>query len=294
MDWRSIPSLSSLRAFEAAARHESLSAAADELNVTHAAISQHVRALEADLGTALMARRGRGVALTAPGREFAAALSDGFGAIAEGVAALRTDEATRPLRLSLTPLFAENWLMPRLGDFWAKHPDIPLALDPKEQVVDLRRGGTDLAIRYGEGVWPGVVSEMLTPVQFVAVGRPGLLAKGGRLRDQNWFFEARRPEFRKWAESHDLIDEESSVETLETAQLTLAAVRQGYGLSVLVRYLMEADLANGTLELYCEGVERSPTSGYYMVHRPGDPPPRVRKLMAWLRSQVEHVDPEQE
>ena len=128
MNWRNIPSLAALRAFEVAARTGSYSAAAQELNVTHAAVAQHVRTVEAHLDKALMIRNGRGMAPTEIGAALAATLSAGFGQIIEGVKQATDDIEARPLAVSVTPSFAENWLMPRLTRFWAAHPGFSLSV----------------------------------------------------------------------------------------------------------------------------------------------------------------------
>lgn len=176
MDWRNIPSLSALRAFEAAARLRSFTKAADELNVTHAAIAQHVRALEAEFAEPLIQRQGRGVAATLHGQRLADQLTEGFMVISDGVADLRNVSENRPLNLTVTPAFASNWLMPRIGDFWNAHPEIQLNINPHMRLVDLRAEGFDIAIRYGEGVWPGLDAKLLTDGDFWVVATPGLLA----------------------------------------------------------------------------------------------------------------------
>ena len=140
------PSLLALRAFEAAARRLSFTEAARELHVSQAAISRHVRALEKDIGRELFRRLHRAVELTAPGRRFAADLSAGFLQIQRAVETVRGVQ-TRRLRISAEPAFASRWLMPRLGDFSIKHPQIELELETSDE---LRVLGTDadLAIRY--------------------------------------------------------------------------------------------------------------------------------------------------
>ena len=137
MDWRSLPSLSALRAFAAVAETESLTRAGEALNVSHAAVSQQVRALEAHLGTPLMVREGRGIALTPAGRELARTLEDAFAAIGRAVAALTEAETARPLQVSTTPVFASSWLMPRIADFRHRHPEVELMLNPTAEVVAL-------------------------------------------------------------------------------------------------------------------------------------------------------------
>jgi LysR family glycine cleavage system transcriptional activator len=136
MDWRRLPSLSALRAFEAQARLGGFTAAARELNITQAAVAQHVRRLEDFFSCALVQRQGRAMGLTDAGRRLTATLTDGFSTIEAGVADLMADTETRPLTVSTTPSFAENWLMPRLGAFWAGHPDIGIALRPEPGLVD--------------------------------------------------------------------------------------------------------------------------------------------------------------
>jgi len=175
MDWRNIPSLSALRAFEAAARCQSFSQAARELNVTHAAIAQHVRALEAEFSESLIRRQGRGIATTPAGQALAEQLRAGFSVIAEGIQELRDQSPDRPLNIAVTPAFATNWLMPRIGEFWALHPDIALNINPSTKLVDLKGDGFDLAIRFGKGAWPGTSPEILTEGSFLVVAHPKLI-----------------------------------------------------------------------------------------------------------------------
>ncbi len=286
MDWRRIPSLSALRAFEAQARLGGFSAAARELNVTQAAIAQHVRALEAHFGTDLVTRAGRGMALTATGQQLAATLVEGFGAIEAGVAALLDADAARPLVVSLTPAFAENWLMPRLGGFWAAHPDIELALRPSTALVDLRRDGIDLAIRYGAGDWPGVESTPLVTPDFVVVGAPALLAGRDRpepaaLTDLRWLIETGFTEQALWAEAFGLDFDAMDIVTLDTNTLVLSATRAGHGVSIHPRVVVERDIAEG--RLVAAGATAGAGPGYHLVTRPGPPAPRLRALIGWLK-----------
>jgi len=143
------------------ARLGGLSAAARELNVTHAAIAQHIRYLENCLTVKLAYREGNGMRLTPSGSDLSKALQGGFKAIAGGIRSVKADHEARPLQITLTPGFAENWLMPRLGSFWGEHPEIGLSLNPSTKSVDLVAGDIDLAIRFGQGVWPGLWAEKL-------------------------------------------------------------------------------------------------------------------------------------
>jgi LysR family glycine cleavage system transcriptional activator len=288
MDWRQIPSLSALRAFEAAARTGSLSEAARELNVTHAAIAQHLRKLEEHVGRALMRREGRGMALTEDGRRLAQPLGQAFGQIADAMRAI-SDDPGRPLAVTLTPSFAAQWLMPRLGDFWAKHADVPLTLHPDRHIVDLARDGMDLAIRYGDGKWPNLQAEMLTPADFCVVAAPNLL--DGRenfsleeLAAMPWVIEEDWPEQLAYMSRIGLDVSRIRTTMVPTEELALSAARQGYGLHVELGTLVADDLATGRLR----SVHCAPVSGlgYYLVTRPGPVKANLRLFMRWLKSVV--------
>ena len=287
MDWRVVPPLASLRAFEAAARAGGLSAAARELNVTHAAVAQQVRALEARLGTDLLRREGRHVVPTPDGARLAAALTDAFGRIEGAVRDVARDAAERPLRASMTVSFAEGWLMPRLGRFWAEHPDIRLEISPTPDMVDLRRDGFDLAIRYGDGSWPPWQSEPLISWKYVVVAAPSLAGDGpvGRLADladRPWVIDPWGDEQRGWAAAQGLeLDPERVVE-LPSHTLVLAAAREGLGLAIQPEGMVRRDLETGALVALHGPVPTGPGS-YWIVTRPDQVSARRDAFTAWMR-----------
>ena len=286
MDWRRIPSLSALRAFEAQARLGGFTAAARELNITQAAVAQHVRRLEDFFSCALVQRQGRSMGLTDKGHRLTTTLTEGFSTIEAGVADLLADTETRPLSVSTTPSFAENWLMPRLGAFWSGHPEIGIALRPEAGLVDLRHDNVDLAIRYGRGNWPGMDCEKLAPADFVVVGVPALLkdragATPADLADLRWLIEPGFAEQYLWAESFGLDLPALQVTEFPTNMLVLSATRTGYGLSVQPRALVEADIAAGRLTTGAAFEDSE--LGYYMLTRPGGPSERLDVFMSWLR-----------
>jgi LysR family transcriptional regulator, glycine cleavage system transcriptional activator len=173
---RRLPPLNALRAFEAAARHDSFTGAASELRVSHAAISRHVRALEARLGVTLFRKAARGVQLTEEGRRYLQAVSDAFDSIAAATETLaRTSQVE--IRVSVEPSFAAKWLIARLGRFREAHPDYDVVLEASPRLVDLERDEADLAIRYGRGGWPGVREELIAPSQLYPVGSPRLIGR---------------------------------------------------------------------------------------------------------------------
>ncbi len=288
IDWRIVPSLSALRAFEAAARLESLTDAAKVLNVTHAAISQHIRTLEADLETSLMNRQGRKMELTDDGRRLAAALATGFGHIGDEIATMKADRAAAPLRVSVTASFTEYWLMPRLGSFWAKHPQIELSLTPSAEMVDLRRDGFDLALRFGRGHWPECDVEKLVPANFVMVGTPKVVATrnpdGSWPEKTQWFIDNLGKEYKSWEKARRLMFEQHQVTLYDTNQMVLSAVRAGYGLSIQPRAILEPDLAAGKLIAVEE--QDDPELNYYIVTRKGPKSKNLQTFIRWLRECV--------
>ena len=289
MDWRTFPSLTSLRAFEAAARNASFSVAARELNVTHAAVAQQVRALEADLGQELLYRAGRGLALTAQGARLAAALVEGFRTIELALADLRASDPGAPLKVTMTPAFAAQWLMPRLGAFWAAHPDLPLSLHPDKRVIDLRREAMDLAIRFGNGIWPGLEAEFLTAAQYIIVAAPSLLEGRNHLTKAEmsampWVIESDWPEALQWLRSFGLRPDKMNISYIPTEELALSAARQGYGLHVEAEALVENDIENGTLVAL--GEINDDALAYYLVTRPGPKRLEVKTFMKWLKAAV--------
>lgn len=285
-----LPSLTALRAFEAAARTGSFSAAGRELNVTHAAVAQQVRALEADLGVPLAFRDGRGLALTGEGTRLAQTLTDSFKAIDTALTEITAEDEERPLRLTITPSFASKWLMPRLGKFWRQHPEIALTLDPDDRVRDLNRDGYDLAIRYGKGGWPGAEAEMFLPTQDVIVAAPSLAGSRERLtidemQEMPWITEAGWPEQMAWLRNLGLDPDRLDVTEMPTEELANLAAREGLGLFVELTALAAADLKAGRLRIVYTPPKEG-DFGYWIVTRPGPKKPALRTFIRWLKSEV--------
>ncbi len=282
MDWNALPSLAALRAFDALARAGSLSAAGRQLNVTHAAIAQHLRSLEERFGQPLATRDGQSMRLTAAGRELAAALGEGFDIISEGVARVARKSDNAPVNVTLTPTFAEAWLMPRIGGFWQANPDVDLRLVPSERVFDLRRDQIDVAIRFGDGNWPGLDVTPLDLRTFVVVGAPGYADKTDDLTLHKWIVSLAANEPWIWARTIGI--DFDAVDTQEIANngMVLSAVRAGLGLSIQSRALVEADLASGQLVALHEADPGG--LGYHIVTRPAIVQSSGTKaFIRWLR-----------
>lgn len=174
MSARRLPSLSALRAFEAAARHESAKQAAKELSVTATAISHQIRGLEEVLGLSLFVRKPRQLELTPQGRELQEVLGSAFDNIATAVERLTTAPRRQTVTLSTTPAIAVRWLLPWVCMLRDSHPDIDLRIHATHETVALDGVTSDLAIRYGDGQWPGLVAEKLIDNTFVPVCSPYL------------------------------------------------------------------------------------------------------------------------
>lgn len=251
---RQLPPLASLRAFEAAARHLSFKAAAEELNVTATAISHQVRQLESQLGLRLFERQTRQVALTWPGQRLYPVLRDGLDAFAAAIEALG-----RPVRpvvtVSATTAFTARWLVPRVPDWQAKHPGIDLRLHASNLPVDLHGGVADLAIRYGRGPYPGLRATPLLDERFVPLASPRLQLREPadlarcRLIQMDW---TRRdpalPGWRDWLHAAAVpgVDAEAGPRFSDEAHAAQAAVA-GAGVALLSEVLVQHELAQGLL-----------------------------------------------
>jgi LysR family glycine cleavage system transcriptional activator len=287
MNWRDLPPLSAVRAFAAFADAGTVAGAGAAIGVSHAAISQQIRALEQHLGLALVSRKSRELVLTQEGRQLAAAALSGLGAIARVAGDLTGRDAARPLQISTTPAFAGGWLMPRLAEFRARHPGIDLAIDPTPSLREVGPDGVDIAIRYGNGNWPGLTSVLLVRSSTVVVAAPALT--GARkvreladLVDLPWLQELGTTETSAFFHKHGLARNPAWGLTSMPGNLVLEAARNGHGVAVFARAFVENDLAAGRLQLLFEDGERE---GYFIVTRPGVLRPPAKAFVAWALRQ---------
>ena len=282
MNWSDLPPLTALRAFAAYADTGSMVQAGDRLNVSHAAISQQIRALEDRLGLTLVNRERGGAALTPEGRALADTTLTGLSEIAALCAELTGRDAERPLHISTTPSFAAAWLMPRLADFRARHPDLSLMVDPTPELRTIAPGGIDMAVRYGRGDWPGLESELLIETGIAIVAAPSLVGtrpfdSPADLTNFHWLQELGTNEASEYLESHGATVNRSRGLTSLPGNLMIEAARAGQGIGVTARSFVEPDLEHGRLRLLFEDHRKT---GYFLVRRPGVlRPPRDRKMI---------------
>src|SRR5215213_1324003 len=178
---RRLPPLNGLKAFEAAARSESFTRAAEELCVTQGAVSHQVKALEAILGVKLFNRERQRLVITDAGREYLAVVRDALDRIAVGTERLVQRQTSGVLTVSISPDFAAKWLVHRLGRFIEAHPDIDLRVSATMHHVDFAREDVDLAVRHGDGNWAGLDVVRLCSEQLYPVCAPKLLAGHKRI-----------------------------------------------------------------------------------------------------------------
>lgn len=175
MNYR-LPPLNALRAFEAAARHLSFKKAAEELNVTPAAISHQIKGLEADIGMPLFRRLNRSLLLTDAGQLLLPDIRDGFQSFHRAMDRLRAQSNENVLTVATAPSFAAKWLVPRLDRFSRAHPELDVRISASMQLVDYEAEGVDIGIRFGRGDYPGVENELLLTDTAFPVCSPQLLA----------------------------------------------------------------------------------------------------------------------
>jgi LysR family glycine cleavage system transcriptional activator len=287
MDWHALPPLTALRAFAALAQTGSASKAGSALNVSHAAISQQIKTLEAHMGLTLVRREGRGLALTPEGQQLAEALTEGFGLIAQRAAALTGADAQRPLQISTTPQFAAAWLMPRLRDFQSRHPGVDLMVHPSPQRADPAAGGVDIAIRFGLGAWDGLEAQLLVPTDIVVTAAPALVGdreftSRDELLEYPWLMELDQSPASDWMFRAGLDQMRGTSVTQVPGNLMLDGARAGHGIAVMTASSVEADVEAGRLRILFRDAGET---GYFIVTRPGVMRPQAKAFLRWLRLQ---------
>jgi len=287
---RRLPNFSALRAFEAAARHENFSRAADELHLTHGAISHQVRALEEELGRQLFVRNGRQVKITSDALRFAQFLGKTFADIAIATDAMRAASVNQRLTVSSVPSVAARWLAPRLGRFIELYPDIEVVLQSSTQLQDLARDGIDVGIRFGRGNYPGLVVERLMgDVYYPVVSphyrdgqlpvRPDDLRRHTLLRS----VEPWSPWLR--AAGVDLAEPAGGL-LFDDLSLLIRSAVDGNGVA-LVRHLVAVqEIASGQLRRLFDITSPCPDD-YFFVSPPGSVgKPQVQAFRDWLLAEI--------
>ncbi|MEL7099928.1 MAG: LysR family transcriptional regulator [Pseudomonadota bacterium] len=288
MDLRRLPPLAALRAFTAFAQTGGVVEAGAALGISHAAISQQLRALEAHLGLSLLDRQGRSMALTADGEVLAQACLSGFAEISSTISQLTGTSDARPLHLTCTPTFAAAWLMPRFASFQAAHPGVQLLVNPTPQLLPLEPGGVDVALRYGTPPFAGLKAAALLISPMVVIAAPSLTRGRTDLTADDlsrlpWLEEFGTTEATRWLGRHGALTGPQAGMVQMPGNLLVEAARAGQGVGVTVKAFVQPDLDAGRLLLLHE--DTTPDSGYYILTRPGPNRPALGTLLRWLKAQ---------
>ena len=288
-----LPPLNSLRAFEAAARHQSLSRAAQELCVTHSAVSRHVAKLEDFLAAKLFERRHQQVVLTKRGAAYAGRLHELFQQIQEATAThFRADPHDAVLRIGVLSTFALRFLIPRLARFKERCPDLTLRVDSARHPTNPADPEIDVAILLGRGSAPGVVYDELFEEELVPVASPALLA-GHRIRDADdlapfllLHAEPRPEDWNLWlrAMGASRVDGHAGLH-LEYSGLVYQAAIDGLGLAMAQTLFVQDDIARRRLARI---IDRPVASGraYCVAHAEGKTgQPRIGRFVEWLKEE---------
>ncbi|MDM0110373.1 transcriptional regulator GcvA [Variovorax sp. J22R24] len=251
-----LPPLNALRAFEAAARHLSITVAADELNVTPGAVSRQIRMLEEMLRVQLLHRGHRQISLTRQGEDYYRAVTKAIEALREATLRLTRRSRRKQLKVRAYTTFAMRWLIPRLSSFHSANPGIEVLLTASLDPVEFRKEDIDGAIRLGDGKWSGVNTHRLVPNVLLPVCSPALLAAGPKIRKpadlqhQTLLHSIARPDdWGYWLEAARVdhrIDARGGM-TYQSSAMAYAAAIEGQGFAIAQRFLVEGDLASGKL-----------------------------------------------
>ncbi|MDX1737055.1 MAG: transcriptional regulator GcvA [Alphaproteobacteria bacterium] len=251
-----LPPLNTLRAFESSARHLSFTKAAEELFVTQAAISHQIKTLELALGVPLFRRLNRALMLTEEGQIFLPAVREALKILRDGVDKLHEQDSTGALTVSVMPSFAATWMVPRLGRFHSKYPEIDLRISANFEITDFDRDDVDVAIRWGNGDYPGLVAEKFMSEDIFPVCSPKLVKEGKHplnepsdLRFHTLLHDEMQTDWRMWLLAADVLDyvDPSHGISFNYSDLVLQAAIDGQGVALGRSFLARDALQKGLL-----------------------------------------------
>ena len=288
-----LPSLPLLRVFEAAARHANFTHAGRELKLSQAAVSQQIRALEADLGVKLFARLHRGVALTAAGEQLFRTVRASLDMIAKTSRALRADDDKSMLRIGSDLPVAQHWLMPRISEFARSHPDITPDIVASDVEADCLHDEVDVALLYGDGDWPGYEVDFLLDEAVFPICSPDYLARRGPISletlDTHVLLELTgRWDWLSWqqwlAHAGGALGERARVREFNNLPVLTEAVVNSQGIGLGWKHLCDELLNKGAVVQPLQ-VSVCTERGYYVLLR--TPPSAHASLFRdWLKARV--------
>lgn len=289
-----LPPLQTLRAFEAAGRLSSMTLAAEELNVTHGAVSRHVKTLETHLGVALFERLTRRIVLTEAGAEFLTVVARNLAELTREAERLRSLNAATRLTLSTSVSLASKWLAPRLHRLMVRLPDYDVHLDVTDINVDLADGRIDAAVRYGIGPYPNAVAERILDETVTPVCSPAYWTKTGawsspvELAGCTLLHEDRMlANWERWFALAGLAKLRSRGPAYSHGSLAIEAALRGEGVVLGRSVLVAEDLAAGRLVAPFPELKLAAERGYDLVYRAGSQDnPKLRAVRDWLADEI--------
>ncbi len=287
------PLLNALRFFDTAARLGSFVKAADELHLTHGAVSRQIRLLEESLGTALFERRNRAIFLTPQGMLLQAATRQAFEQLGAAMEALRNPVRNAPLVVSCEPTLSMKWLIPRLGDFYRRHPDLQLHIFAAGGPVAFQRDGIDVALRRDDFTWePSVHAEKVCEEWIGPVCAPALMKRRRiDLSAQRLLHTAsRKTAWMNWRRAAKTDIGRTNSQTYEHFYLSLQAACSGLGVAIGSVYMVQEEIDSGRL-VAPFGFVRDGSAYYLLSSAPIENDPRRTAFLGWIRQQM-HETPE--
>lgn len=268
---RKIPSTTALIAFEASARHQSFTRAADELALTQGAVCRQIAGLEEFLGVALFRRSRRGVLLTEAGTAYAARVAVQLDAVERDTLALMGAQGAMSLELAVVPTFATQWLLPRLKDFQRLHPEVTVHLTNRTRPFLFADTGFDAAIYFGDGDWSGTDAHFLMHEHLMPVCSPALLggqpASAAHIAELPLLQQSTRPyAWRQWFAAQGLsIARDMTGPRLELFSMLAQAARHEMGVALIPPFLIQRELADGSLVVALDRPVPDGGRAYYLT-----------------------------
>lgn len=288
---RRLPPLNSLKCFEAAGRLLSFTRAAQELNVTQAAVSHQIKVLEKDLAVDLFFRYPRRLALTEQGKTLLPEVMEAFDKVSSAVRALQRTQSSQAISVRLAPSFAAKWLSPRLKYFWQHYPGIDLQLYHAHPQVDFNREDIDIAVTYGKGNWPGLVSEPLLSLDFFPVCSPAFLDNDKPLTDINnlrYYTLLHDADYQIWADwfklagLHDIETRRGTI--IDDTNVLMQAAVDGQGVALGSTTFVDELLESGRLVKPFDLTLKNDSAYHVVCPKSHLEKPAVKAFRDWLLS----------
>jgi DNA-binding transcriptional LysR family regulator len=287
---RPLPPLNSLRAFEAAARHLSFTRAAEELNVTQAAVSHQVKALEERIGVKLFRRLTRGLLLTEDGHALLPDLREAFDRLAQAVDRVGRQGGQGTLNISLLTTFALGWLVPRLPRFQAAHPSIDVRLTTTARLIDFAVEDVDVAVRYGTGGWPGlrcdkIMDDVITPLCNARLAER--LRKPEDIFNVPLLHEQYEHDWRTWFRAAGLsVGQLKKGPIFDSTRVAVEAAIAGIGVACGAPSLFSAELASGQLHQPFDLVVPNGKAYWLVSPEATAERPKIKALREWMLAEA--------